>query len=292
MSSILAQIPQILILFSLGFRRLHSSSSLYLKNPSFYTSKPWFFVEPKSKNLDFYALLLVLPVISLSYFSMFLSYSEYPSYRFSFLQCGLLILMFWAVLVVIICRESCHLLVIGDECFVYVFGGVCFFVEYAVTGNVVSGVGSIMYELLGHLTLVCAFSCLYLSVWPTAFLGDFCLSCGLVFKGTWVLQVGLSLYVEAFGLKGCHTMPLLPGSDMVDVKCDLVEDESRGVALVNFLFVCHAIVVFVVCFGMFGLLSWKEGMRCGNSGGGGGPLLPRVESRGTLLQSVPELEMA
>ncbi|CAI9755919.1 unnamed protein product [Fraxinus pennsylvanica] len=38
---------------------------------------------------------------------------------------------------------------------------------------------------------------------PLAFFVEFLFSSGLVLKGPWVLQVGISLYTDAFGLKGC-----------------------------------------------------------------------------------------
>ncbi|KAH9602062.1 hypothetical protein KSS87_007000 [Heliosperma pusillum] len=287
MGSVSTHFCTFLFLFSIGFRRLYSSFSLYLKDPSLYRSKPWFFINPNWKNLDFYALLIALPIISLSDFFLFLSYSGYPSYRFALLQHGTLIFLFWVLLIVIILRESLDLCLI-NEGFVHVLAGVCFLVEYLINGNGFSGVSSNAYDLLDHLTLVCAFSCLYLSIKPTAFVADFCLSSGLMFKGTWTLQIGLNLYTETFGLKGCHTVSLLQGNDKVDINCDLDVDGLRGVALMNLLFICHAIVVLITCFGLFRLLSCKEGLRCGE---GTGPLLPRVESRGMLLQPLPELEM-
>lgn len=170
----------------------------------------------------------------------------------------------------------------------FVLAGVSFLVEYFIDGNGFTGVSSIVYELLGNLTLVCAFSCLYLSIKPTSFLADFFLSSGLIFKGTWVLQAGMNLYTNTFGLKGCHIMSLLPNQDKVDIKCDLDEDSSRGIALMNFLFVGHAIVVLASCFGLFGLLSCNQGLRCNE---GGGPLLANVESHSMLMQPLPELEM-
>ncbi|XP_074318308.1 uncharacterized protein LOC141655111 [Silene latifolia] len=287
MGSLATHFCTFLFLFSIGFRRLYCSFSLYLKDPSLYRSKPWFFINPNWKNIDFYTLLIALPIISFSDIFLFLSFSGYPSYRFAFLQHGTLIFLFWVLLILIILRESFDLCAI-NEGFVYVLGGVCFLVEYLINGNGFDGVASNVYDMLDHLTLVCAFSCLYLSIRPTAFVADFYLSSGLMFKGTWSLQVGLNLYTETFGLKGCHTVSLLPGNDKVDINCVLDVDGLRGVALMNLLFVCHAIVVLITCFGLFWLLSRKEGLRFGE---GTGSLLPRIESRGMLLQPLPELEM-
>ena len=55
------------------------------------------------------------------------------------------------------------------ENFVFVFAGILFLIEYMLMGEGIVGLGSVVYELLGRLTLVCAGSCLYLSIRPVAF---------------------------------------------------------------------------------------------------------------------------
>lgn len=160
-----------------------------------------------------------------------------------------------------------------DESFVFLCSGVVFLVEYSVIGKGVSGVADSVYGLLGGLTLVCAGACIYLAVKPSAFFAEFLLSCGLVFKGTWLLQVGFNLYTDAFGLKGCGKITFLKES--VDVQCDLVEDSLRGVALMQFLFTVHAVVVMVLGVGVFGMLAGNRSLRCGEARG---PLLGEIES--------------
>lgn len=124
-----------------------------------------------------------------------------------------------------------------------------------------------MYDLLGGLTLVCVVSYLYLSIWPTTFFVEFLLSSGIIFKGTWVLQAGLNLYSDTFALRGCHKMMVLPSPEMSDVRCDLEEDSLRGMALMNLLFIGHAIGVLITCFVLFGLLSSYRNLRCGEASG-------------------------
>ncbi|XP_022760338.1 uncharacterized protein LOC111306746 isoform X2 [Durio zibethinus] len=150
------------------------------------------------------------------------------------------------------------------------------------------GLGTVVYELLAQLTLLCAGSCLVLSVKPTAFFAEFLLSIGLVFKGTWLLQAGLCLYTDAFVLKGCTKMVLLPGSPNADVHCELEADGIRGVALVNLLFVVHAIGVVIAGFVVFWLLSRFRNLRCGEASG---PLLAGLEPESTLMRLSRELEM-
>lgn len=74
-------------------------------------------------------------------------------------------------------------------------------------------------------------------------------------KGTWVLQVGLSLYSDEFAFKGCGKVVIVRGEGSADVNCVLDEDRLRGVALMNLLFVGHSIVVLILCFVIMGLLN-------------------------------------
>ncbi|XVF38519.1 hypothetical protein REPUB_Repub20aG0109000 [Reevesia pubescens] len=132
------------------------------------------------------------------------------------------------------------------------FSVLAFLVEYSVIGVGITDLITVVYELLAQLTLVCADSCFVLSVKPTAFFAEFLLSVGLVFKGTWLLQAGFCLYTDAFVFKGCQKMAVLPDSPNADVHCELEEDGIRGVALVNLLFVVHAIVVSLLVLWFLG----------------------------------------
>jgi len=287
MGSLATHFSTFLFLVPIGVRRLYSSFSLFLNDPSLYRSKPWFFFDPSWKNLDLYALLVALPIASLTELFLFLSFSGHPSYRFSFLQHGTVIFIFWALLILIVLREFSEPSAL-NESFLFVLGGVAFLLEYFICKNGFTGVSSIVYDWLSDLTLVCALCCLYLSVKPSSFLADFLFSIGLIFKGTWMLQAGLNLYTHTFGLKGCHKLSLLPRQEQVDVKCDLDEDSLRGISLVNLLFVGHAIVVLLVCLGLFGLLSHNRALRCDERSG---PLLAGSEPHNVTMQPLNEIEM-
>ncbi|KAJ6321559.1 hypothetical protein OIU77_011599 [Salix suchowensis] len=75
---------------------------------------------------------------------------------------------------------------------------------------------------------------------------------------------------------------------MLSSKCDLEEDGLRGVALVNLLFVGHAIVVFLVSLGMLALLSSNRNLRHGEASS---PLLAGLESESALMRTLPEFEV-
>nr|CAN66173.1 hypothetical protein VITISV_000731 [Vitis vinifera] len=233
------------------------SSELNLSvDPTFLSasrSKLWYFSNPRWKNLDFYVLIIALPIASFADVFLFLTFSGHPIYRFAFIQRSLVILLFWILAVLIVLRENFdHILI--HESLVFVFAAISFVAEYSVIGKGINGLGEAVYEWLGGLTLLCAASCLYLSIRPTAFFAEFLLCSGIVFKGTWLLQAGLSLYSDVFSLKGCHKF-------LTDVVCDLEEDSLRGVALMNLLFIGHAIGVLITCLVLFGTLSSNQNLR-------------------------------
>ncbi|KAL9319376.1 hypothetical protein ACSQ67_015893 [Phaseolus vulgaris] len=288
MASLATHLCGFVLFFPVGIRRLLSSTSLYLHNPSHFRSKLWYFSDPKWKTFDLYALLIALPIFSFSEFFLFFSFSGHPTYKFSLFQQSLAILAFWLLTILIIVREHVGGTSLVDESFVFLSGGVVFLLEYFVMGKGVSGLAGSVYGFLGGLTLVCAGACICLAAKPSAFFAEFLLSCGLVFKGTWLLQVGFSLYTDFFGLKGCGKMNFSePLKDTVDVHCDLDEDSLRGVALMNFLFTVHAIGVVVLAVGAFGVVAGNRSL----SGEARGPLLSEIESASFRTRALPDLEM-
>ncbi|KAJ9555607.1 hypothetical protein OSB04_010221 [Centaurea solstitialis] len=234
MASLGTHFTSFLFLFPLGIHRLLSCSSIYLNNPSLYRSRTWYFSNPQTtwKNLHFFLFLVALPIASFSHFFLFLAFSGHPTYKFSFLQQSLLVFLFWVLFILIAIKEFEFVDPIAmPDHFIFVLAGVGFLIDYLMNGKGIVGLGQLEYGLLGGLSLVCAAACFFLSVRPSAFFADFILSCGLVLKGTWVLQVGLSLYTDAFAFKGCGKVVIAPvpaqGNGNTDVKCDLEEDKLR-----------------------------------------------------------------
>lgn len=285
MASLATHFTASLFLCPLGFRRLLCSFSLYLTDPSLYRSRSWYFSQPNWKNFDFYTLLIFLPISSLSNIVIFLAISDNPAYRFSFLQQSLVIIFFWVVLILIILKENYDIFSVPDN-LVFIFAAIAFLIEFYMSGRGVIGLGGWVHRILGGIAFFCSACCVYLSIKPSAFFAEFLLSSGLVLKGTWVLQVGLSLYTDLFGLKGCSKISEVNLSvGETDVKCELDEHIWRGIALLNLVFVGHVIMVIVISFTLFGVLN-----HCTN-------VMPRegsglsVGSESMLMHPLPDLEM-
>ncbi|ERN18953.1 hypothetical protein AMTR_s00067p00202560 [Amborella trichopoda] len=164
----------------------------------------------------------------------------------------------------------------------FFFSGMVFLMEYMIQVDRDSGLSGHTYDLLGNLSLVCSASCLILSLQPIAFFAEVALSCGLVFKGTWILQCGFSLFTSGFMPKGCQRVSELPSYDKSSIKCELEEDGLRGMALIDLLFVGHAIGVMLFSFLLFGYLSFGQNLRYGSGS---------TESDAMLMRPLPEFEI-
>lgn len=287
MGSLATHFSAFLFLFPIGIRRLSSSFSIYFKSPTLFRAKTWYLSEPRWKNIDLYVLLITLPVAAFSEFFWSLTFSGKSTYQFTFSQHGAVLLLFWVILVSVILRESCDLLFVHDS-LMLLLAGVAFLVEYSVTGRGYTGIAGRVYELLGALTLICGASCIALSFRPPAFFADVALSLCIVFKGTWVLQAGLLLFSDASVPFGCRKLMLLQTNETGDLQCDLEDDRLRGLALVDLLFIGHAVGIFILNIVLFGALFCNRNLRCGV---GTSTSAAEMESENILVRSLPEYEI-
>ncbi|XAR62686.1 hypothetical protein NMG60_11017534 [Bertholletia excelsa] len=285
MASLSTQISTFIVLFPLGIRRLLCISYLYLQNPSLYRSRTWYFSEKSRwRDFDIYALLIALPIAWFLDLLFSLIFSGDPTHKVTFLQHSVVILFFWMLVIVIVLRENFDHFSVPEN-FIFILAGVSFLVEYFMLGGGITGLGGAAYELLGGLSLLCGGCCLYLSIRPERFFAEFMLSSGMAFKGTWALQTGLSLYTDTFALKGCEKILIHLAQGKADVKCDLEEDRLRGIALMNLLFIGHAVVVLTASFVLFGVLCSNRSLNCEEATG---PLLVKPEAESVELCIVPE----
>ncbi|PQQ20872.1 uncharacterized protein Pyn_22196 [Prunus yedoensis var. nudiflora] len=77
----------------------------------------------------------------------------------------------------------------------------------------------------GRISAVASGLCVVLACQPRLFVADVGLGAAMCLQGLWVLQTGLSLYVEAFIPEGCHRLLDVVSGVEGSTKCDL--DESR-----------------------------------------------------------------
>lgn len=80
-------------------------------------------------------------------------------------------------------------------------------------------------------------------------------------QGLWELQTGLSLYVEAFIPEGCHKLLDVVSGVEGSTKCDLDESRLRAVAILDLVFVVHAMFVVIIVMLTYALVAKTVGMK-------------------------------
>lgn len=110
-------------------------------------------------------------------------------------------------------------------------------------------------QLLGVVAFVCAGSCLLLAWRPKAFFVNLVLCVSISLQGTWLLQIGLSLFSDRFLPEGCHR--LTSGF----TQCDVDASKLRAKALMDLAFMIHVMVVIFVFVLAYALISKGAGYK-------------------------------
>lgn len=83
----------------------------------------------------------------------------------------------------------------------------------------------------------------------------------LCLQGLWVLQTGLSLYVEAFIPEGCHKLLDVVSGVEGSTKCDLDESRLRAVAILDLVFVVHVMFVIIIVMLTYAVVAKSIGIK-------------------------------
>lgn len=147
--------------------------------------------------------------------------------------------------------ESTSLLPLPPDLF-FAFASAIFFLHYSVSDGAASVQTSDLQakcdSLSARVSALASLMCLILACQPKLFIAEVGLGASLCLQGLWVLQTGLSLYVEAFIPEGCHKLLDVVSGVEGSTKCDLDESRLRAVAILDLVFVVH--VMFVIIFVM------------------------------------------
>ncbi|KAF2323003.1 hypothetical protein GH714_032716 [Hevea brasiliensis] len=112
-----------------------------------------------------------------------------------------------------------------------------------------------------QISAVVALLCLILAFQPRIFIADVGLAGAICLQGLWVLQTGLSLYVEAFIPEGCHRLLDVVSGVEGSTKCDLEESRLRAVAILDLLFVVHVMFVVLIVMVTYAVMARTFGVR-------------------------------
>lgn len=99
------------------------------------------------------------------------------------------------------------------------------------------------FHIQAGLALLAALTCFLLAWHPASFLVSITFSSSLTLQGSWLLQLGFSLYSDRFLPEGCHRL------SNGYTQCDIDAAKQRAVAIMDLAFIIHVLVlVFVYAF--------------------------------------------
>ncbi|KAG9141907.1 hypothetical protein Leryth_009273 [Lithospermum erythrorhizon] len=258
----------------LGIYHLISTTKNYLKSPPRdYISKPFHpftSAPPRFKHIQLYLVLfyLVLSIIHqtlIAFDADPLLKGRTPVHFFTSLQYSCTLCCFVVLAVSILLSETTSLLPNPFPNDV-VFGvlSALFFIQFNVASTAATVQTSDLQakcdSVFANISLFKSFLCLILACVPRLFVADVGLGGAFLLQGLWVLQTGLSLYVEAFIPEGCHKLLDVVNGVEGSTKCDLEDSKLRAVAILDLVFVVHVLVVLVVVFVVYAIVGKSVGV--------------------------------
>ncbi|KAF3790452.1 hypothetical protein EJ110_NYTH16460 [Nymphaea thermarum] len=186
-----------------------------------------------------------------------------PVYRFSSLQSAAVLLFFLVLSLSILLSETTTLFPFPSEFFFFVAsaGFALHSSTLRSSSTVTSGIQGKCEFLASNVSAATAALALVLACNPRIFVADLALGASVCLQGLWVLQTGLSLYVEAFIPEGCHRLLDVAYGVEGSTTCDLEDSRLRALALLDLVFVFHVIFVLVVVVAAYALAVKFVGIR-------------------------------
>ncbi|KAG8643854.1 uncharacterized protein LOC110625806 [Manihot esculenta] len=272
MPTLIYQIFSASALISLGVYHLTSTIRNFLKSPQSFSARPHHPLPSSSARLKHLHLYILLLCLLIAFAHQILISSDFdpllkghtPVHRFTSLQSAALLFLFVIVSVALLLSESTSLLPLPPDLF-FALGSALFFLQYSVSSSAASVQTSDLQakcdSVSAQISAVVAFLCLILAFQPRMFIADAGLAGAICLQGLWVLQTGLSLYVEVFIPEGCHWLLEMVRGVEGSTKCDLEESRLRAVAILNLLFVVHVTFVVLIVMVTYAVMARTIGIR-------------------------------
>lgn len=264
-------------LVSLGLYHLISTTRNYLRSPQSYSAKPFHpFPLPSSnatgnhrfKHLQLYLAILCLLIafvhqVLISSDSDPLLKGHTPVHRFTSLQSAAVLFLFLLLSLSLLLSDS-DVLPLPSDLF-FAIAAALFFLQYSVSSSAASVQTSDLQakcdSVSAGISSLAALLCLILACQPRLFVADAGLGAAFCLQGLWVLQTGLSLYVDAFIPEGCHRLLDVVSGVESSTKCELEESRLRAVAILDLVFVVHVMFVVLIVMVTYAAVAKTLGIR-------------------------------
>ncbi|XP_019150493.1 PREDICTED: uncharacterized protein LOC109147041 [Ipomoea nil] len=265
-------------LFSLGLYHLISATCSHLKSPREYSAKPFYHLSlfpsssPRLRYLPLYLIILSLLIASahqafISFDSDPLLKGRTPVHMFSSLQLSALLLCFLLLSVSLLLSDSTSLLPLPPDIF-FLIASALFFLCFSASSSSASFQTSDLQakcdSVSARISAISSFISLVLACNPRLFVAELLFAASLCLQGLWLLQTGLSLYVDAFIPEGCHKLLDVVSGVEGSTKCDLEDSKLRAAALLDLVFVVHVFFVLLILMVTYALLARALGRRFGS----------------------------
>lgn len=262
-------------LVSLGIFHLVATIHNHLKSPHSYSAKPFHTIPLSSssssshrlKHLQLYLIMAFLLValahqILVSWDSDPLLKGRTPVHRFTSLQSAAVLFLFLLLSFSLLLSES--LLLLPHDLF-FALAAALFYLQSSVSFSAASVQTSDLQakcdSISARISVLCSILCLMLACQSRLFVADVGLGAALCLQGLWVLQTGLSLYVEAFIPEGCHRLLDVVNGVEGSTKCDLEESSLRAVAILDLAFLVHVMFVMFIMMVVYAVVAKSFGIR-------------------------------
>ncbi|KAJ4974551.1 hypothetical protein NE237_007725 [Protea cynaroides] len=275
MAALISHIFSSSALVSLGLYHLICTTRNHLKSPREYVAKPYHpfplssSSSPRLKYIQLYLLMLSLLVALIlqlltSTVSDPLLKGSTPVHRFTSLQSAAVLFLFLLLSLALFLSDATSLLPLPSD-LLFALASAVFFLQFSVSSASASVQTSDIQakcdSISARISVVSALLCLLLACQPRLFVADVVLGASFCLQGLWVLQTGLSLYVEAFIPEGCHRLLDVVSGVEGSTKCDLEESRLRAVAILDLVFVVHVMFVVVIVLVIYAVVVKTVGLR-------------------------------
>lgn len=259
---------------SLGLYHLICTTRNHLKSPRDYLAKPYhiFPLSPPSSHLRYLQLHLLIfsLIISLAHQTLIsfdsdpLLKGSTPVYRFTSYQSAAVIFLFLILSIALLLSETTSILPFPPDLF-FAAASAVFFLQFSVSSSSASLQTSDLQAkcdfVSARVSALSSLLCLLLACHPKLFVADVALGASLCLQGLWVLQSGLTLYVEAFIPEGCHRLLDVVKGVEGSTKCDLEDSRLRAVAILDLVFLIHVMFVLVIVMVTYAVIAKTVGIR-------------------------------
>lgn len=277
MATLVYQILSSSALISLGLYHMVATTRNHLKSPQSYLARPYHPFPLSSSSsphrLRFLQLYLVIACLVVAVLHQTVASLDAdpllkgrtPVHRFTSLQSAASLFLFLLLTLALLLSEWTPSMLPLPTDLIFGLAAALFylqaFVSWGAASVQISDLQAKCDSVSGQISAQASILCLVLACQPRLFVADVGLGASMSLQGLWVLQTGLSLYVEAFIPEGCHKLLDVVSGVEGSTKCDMDESRFRAVAILDLVFLVHVMFVLLIVMVTYAVTAKSVGIQ-------------------------------